>query len=330
MKRLVLHLLGESATIEELLVGGDDGLIGKKNNHSVRGTTEVVGPETLPESEETLALDGLDESVAEALVGVVALGVGSHLHESGLHHIEGEGGESTAEARNGGADEVEEDAGVHVAAAELLGLIVGGHHTDVHGHGTADHGETTSPEGEDALIEADTVKSVEDVLVASLELLGLETIGLHSDHGDIEGVADHTGNSTGGNTRDEALVEGNGAAVSLLQVVREDTVEAETAGSVDGLSHEGGGKTGVELHEALLGDKVLSEVEGGGVGTLSENLDTGLDEIDGLDLRTESDSVQGLEEEGKYAEGGETGRETTSEEGLSGSPSLLRGYGEGG
>ena len=318
------HLLGDSSSEEHLFITRDEGLVNEKNDHSVGSTTEVVSPETLPEGEKTLLLENLHTTIPKVLVGhFVGHGVRRHVHETSLHEVEGEGSEGTAEAGNGRGNQVGGEALAEMFIAELLGEIVGSEHTEVHGHGTEDHGKTASPQGHDAFVLGDTEKGVEAVLVATSLLDGTKTIGLHTHHGDIERITNHTGQGTGGEGGESRGEEGNVTIISFLQLVSEHTVETETGSTVDSLSHERSGQTSVKLHNTFVLNQILHDGHGTNVLSLADDLDTGFDKIDGLDLFLTNNVIKH-----SYTSGSGTGRDTTANEGLTSSHGSLKAYGD--
>lgn len=54
--------------------------------------------------------------------------------------------------------------------------------------------------------------------------------------------------------------------------------------SIDGLSHQRRRQTGVQLHNTLIPNQVLRDGERSHLLRLSDQLDTGLDQINGLNL----------------------------------------------
>lgn len=251
----------------------------------MRSTAEVVGPETLPVGSESLVLEDLHEAIPQVLVGHLSSdGISLHVHHAVLHEIEGQGSESTAESRDGGGEKVGAETLSESLIEELLGLIVGGHHSEVHGHGTEDHGKATSPQSPETLLLGDTNQGSEAVAVTTALLRGEQTIGLHAHHGNIERVTDHTGKGSRGQRRHSGGEEGDGTSIALLQVVGEHTVETETGSSVNGLSHQRGGETSIQLHHSLLLNELLGNSHSSHVGGLADQLDTSLNQINRLDL----------------------------------------------
>ena len=272
------NLLGNSTTEEQLLITRDQGLVDEEDDHSMRSTTEVVSPEALPEGEDTFLLEDLHTAIPQVLVRhFLGDGIRRHVHQTSLHEVKRQGSESTAETRNGRGDEIGGKTLTEVFIAELLGKIVGGEHTEVHGHGTEDHRKTTSPEGHQTFILGDTEQSVETVLVTTAFFNRTETIGLHTNHGNIERITDHTSKSTRGEGGESGGKEGNVTVVALLQLVSEDTVETETSSTVNSLSHERSRQTGIELHNTFVLNQILHDGHSTNVLGLTNNLNTGLD-----------------------------------------------------
>ena len=251
----------------------------------MRSAAEVISPEALPEGEQALLLEDLNTAIPQVLVGhLLGHRIRRHVHQTGLHEVKRQGGEGTAETGNSGGDQVGGQALAEVLVAELLGEIVGGEHTEVHRHGTEDHGETASPESHDALVLGDAEQGVEAVLVATALFDRTETIGLHAHHGDIEGITDHTSESSGSEGRQGGGEESDVTVVALLQLVSENTVQTQTSSTVDGLTHERGRQTSIELHHTFVLNQILHKSHSTDILSLANDLDTSLNQIDGLDL----------------------------------------------
>ena len=281
----VSRLLSDTSTEEQLLIAGNQSLIDQQDDHGVGSTTEIVGPETLPVGGDTLVLENLHEAIPQVLVGHFTRdGISLHVHQSVLHKIEGKGSESTAESRHSGRKQVRAETLAEGLIEELLSLIVRSHHSKVHGHSTEDHRKTTSPQSPKTLLLRDTDQGSEAVAVSTALVNGKQTIGLHAHHSDIEGVSNHSSQSTRGQGRHCRGEEGNGSTIALLQIVREHTVQTQTGSSINGLSHKGGGKTSIKLHHSLLLNELLRDGDSSHIGRLSNKLDTSLNQIDRLDL----------------------------------------------
>ena len=125
---------------------------------------------------------------------------------------------------------------------------------------------------------------MEAILVATALLHGTTTIGLHAHHGDIEGVTDHTSERSGGERRQGGGEESDVAVVALLQLVGENTVQTQTSSTVDGLTHERGRQTSIELHHTFVLNQILHKSHSTDILSLANDLDPSLNQIDGLDL----------------------------------------------
>lgn len=251
----------------------------------MRSATEIVGPESLPERKETLVLEDLHTAVEQILVGhLLGHGVGAHVHQTGLHEVERQRSKSAAETRDSRRQQVGLQTLSELFVKELLRLIVGHEHAEVHSHSAEDHGQTASPQRHDALILCDAVDGVEAVSVASSLSDGAKTIGLHAHHRNIEGISDHTGQRTRCEGRNSGCEEGDVAIVPLLELLSEHAVETQTGCSVNRLSHQRRGQTRIQLRHTLLLHQILHDGDRANVLRLADHLDTGLDQIDRLDL----------------------------------------------
>ena len=252
----------------------------------MRSTTEVVREETSPEGEQTLVLEHLHEAVQQVLVGHLAgHGIGTHVHQTRLHQIERQRSERTAETGHGGRQQVGGHALAVVFHDELSGQIIRSQHSEVHRHRTQNHGQTATPQGHQSLLLGDAVQGREAVAVATSLIHGEKTISLHTHHRQIEGVSNNTSQSSRGQGGGSGHPESERTIVSLLQIVRENTVETQTSRSVNSLSHQRGRKTGIELHHSLVLNEVLGNGDGTNVLSLTHDLNTGLDQIDRLHLQ---------------------------------------------
>ena len=255
----------------------------------MRSTTEVVREETSPEGEQSLVLQHLHEAVQQVLVGhLVGHRVGTHVHQTGLHQIERQRSERTAETGHGGGEQVRRQTLADVVHDELLREIVRSQHSEVHRHRTEDHGQTSTPQGHQSLLLRDTVQGREAVAVTTSLLHREKTISLHTHHRNIEGVTNDTSQSSRGQRGGSGHPEGKSAIVALLQFVGENTVETQTSCSVNSLSHQRSRQTGIQLHHSLVLNQVLSDGDGTNVLGLPNDLNTGLNQIDRLHLHPQT------------------------------------------
>ena len=128
-----------------------------------------------------------------ATVGVLAVGQRTHRVQSRFDRVEGHadshGGADTDSSANpavhgDGTEEI-----IHILLHPVVGTRTGGSHTSQ----LKAVGESATEQG---TLLSDLDEAVEDILVVSSALLGVQLISLHTGEDDLEGVGEHTAHDT--------------------------------------------------------------------------------------------------------------------------------------
>jgi hypothetical protein len=167
-------------------------------------------------------------------------------------------------------------------------LIVARHHADVHRHASEDIRRKPRPKSSWPLFLCNSTKSIEYIGVVESVGGGAHRVGLHAHQRDVHGRADDHGDGARGHAAGRLHQEGHLlAVVHLHHLVRERSMQSDSGSAVDGLSQQRGGEARVERGDALLRQHTLRDGEeaalGGGVNDGSRQLQSDLDEVDGVD-----------------------------------------------